>query len=182
MLYQLVYDTQTRRIVAARPTATPRVGLVLGPSQALAFADVDFGDRPMASYVFDPELRALVPREDWNPPEAGVRLELTVTTPARSPIDDVPELSADGTSEATVAVQKRTLDSDRALTAASHRNLLTIRTTAGTLSDRQLSLVRGRAAFTLRSSTETVLAEIRVSAESISEPAIALIEFAPVVS
>lgn len=180
MHYQLVYDTESRRIVAARPTATPRSDIVVGESQAVAFADVDFGDRPLAGYEIDPELGTLVPREDWNPPEADVRLELTVTTASRSPIDDLPELPADGKAKATVTVQKRALDADRALTGASHHNLLTIRTTAGTLSDRQISLRRGRAAFKLRSSTETVVAEVRVSAEGVAEPAVARIEFAPV--
>jgi hypothetical protein len=71
--------------------------------------------------------------------------------------------------------------SDRALTAASHNNLLTIRTTAGTLSERQMALRRGRAEFRLRSSTEAVVAEVRVTAEGLTDPVTARIEFAPVV-
>jgi hypothetical protein len=179
MLQQLVYHTETRRILAALPTATPRDDLTLGPDQAVAFLDVELGDRPLASLLLDPDSGAVVEREDWNAPETNVRLDLTVTTATRSPIDDSPELPADGTTEATIVVQKRTVDSDRALTAASHNNLLTIRTTAGTLSDRQMPLRRGLATFTLRSSTETVVAELRVAAEGIAEPALARIEFAP---
>jgi hypothetical protein len=180
MLYELVYNTETRHILVARPSATPRDDLTLGPGQAVVLADVDFGDRPLASFQLDRDTGALVPREDWNAPEVGVRLDMTVTTAARSPIDDIPELPADGVAEATIVVQKRTSDSDRALTAASHNNLLTIRTTAGTLSERQVALRRGRAEFKLRSSVETVVAEVRVSADGITEPAIARIEFAPV--
>jgi len=145
----------------------------------MVFAEVDFGDRPLASYQLDLDTGAVVPRADWTPPEVGARLELTVTTAARSPIDDIPELPADGTSEATITVQKRTVGSDRALTAASHNNLLTIRTTAGALSQRQMPLRQGRAQFTLRSSTDTVIAEVRVSADRIAEPVSARIEFAP---
>jgi hypothetical protein len=180
MLYQIVYDTDTLRILAARPTATPRDDLLLAPHQAVAFADVDFGDRPLAGFQFDADSRTVVAREDWNPPEVGVRLELTVTTATRSPIDDAPELPANGKSEATIVVQKRALDSDRALNGVSHNNVLTIRTTAGTLSERQLSLRRGRAKFKLRSSTETVVAEVRVSADGIDDPVSVRIEFAPV--
>jgi hypothetical protein len=179
MLYQLVYNTETRGILVAQQTATPREDFVLGPDQAVLFTDVDFGDRPLASFQLDRDTGAVVPRDDWNPPEVGVRLDLTVDTAARSPIDNVPELPADGNSEATVTVQKRTVGSDRALSAASHNNLLTIRTTAGTLSERQVALRRGQAQFKLRSSTETVVAEVRVSADGITQAASIRIEFAP---
>jgi hypothetical protein len=179
MQYQLVYNTGTRRILAAQRTATPREDFLLGPDQAVVFTDVDFGDRPLASFELDPNTGAVAPRDDWNPPEAGVRLDLAVTTLARSPIDGTPELPADGTSEATITVQKRTVESERALTAASHDNLLTIRTSAGTLSERQVALRRGRAEFTLRSSMETVVAEVRVNADGIAQAASIRIEFAP---
>jgi hypothetical protein len=180
MLYQLLYNTETGRILAARATATPRDDLVLGPDQAVAFTDVDFDDRPLASFQLDRGTGAVVTREEWIPPEADVRLELTVTAVGRSPIDGTPELPADGTSEATITVQKRALDSDRALSGAAHDNLLTIRTTAGTLSERQIPLRRGRAEFKLRSSSETVVAEVRVSADRIAQDVSARIEFAPV--
>lgn len=179
MLYQLVYNTGTGRIVASRPTATPREDFVLGPDEAVIFTDVDLGDRPLAGFQLDQDAGTVVPRGDWSPPEPGVRLELTVATAARSPIDDAPELPADGVSEATVTVQKQVTESGRALTGAQHRNLLTIRTTAGTLSVRQVALSRGQASFKLRSSTETVIAEVRVSAEGIEQTASARIEFAP---
>jgi hypothetical protein len=179
MLYQVLYNIDTRRILAARPTATPREDVLLGPNQATVFADVDFGDRPLASFHVDADTGAVVPRGDWTPPDPGVRLDLAVTTAARSPIDNTPELPADGRSEATIVVQKRAVESDRALTGVIHDNLVTIRTTAGTLSQRQKAMRQGRAEFTLRSSTETVIAEVRVSADRIAQPASTRIEFAP---
>ncbi len=179
MPYQLLYNTQTRRILAARSTATPREDLFLGPDQAVVFTDIDFGDKPLTSFQLDPDTGAVVPRDDWKPPEEDVQIDLTVTTAARSPIDDIPELPADGKSEATITVQKRAVESDRALTAASHDNVLTIRTTAGTLSQRQMALRRGRAEFKLHSSTETVVAEVQVIADGIAQPVSARIEFAP---
>ena len=179
MLCQILYDTTTGRILAARPTATPREDLVLDPDQAVLFADVDFGDSPLASFRMDLATGSVSLRDDWNPPEVGVRLDLTVSGTTPSLIDGIPELPADGTSEAIVTVQKRSVDPDRPLTAASHDNLLTIRTTAGALSERQLALRRGQATFKLRSSTETVLAEVRVSAARIEGVATVRIEFAP---
>jgi hypothetical protein len=121
----------------------------------------------------------VTPRADWTAPETDVRLELTVDSPALSPIDGTAELPADGKAQATITVRKRSLESDRDLTGAQHDNLLTIRTTAGTLSRRQVSLRRGKAKFTLRSSVETVVAEVRVSAETIPQAATIRVEFAP---
>lgn len=44
---------------------------------------------------------------------------------------------------------------------------------------RQVDLEQGRASFDLRSSTETVVAEVRVWAEGMLQPATIPIEFAP---
>jgi hypothetical protein len=179
MPYEIVYHKETRQILAARRTAAPREDVVLTPEQAVLFTDVDLGERPLASFLVDPDAGTVAPRADWTAPETGVRLELSVDTPAVSPIDGTAELPADGKAQATITVRKRSLESDRDLTGAQHDNLLTIRTTAGTLSRRQVSLRRGKAKFTLRSSVETVVAEVRVSAETIPQAATIRVEFAP---
>jgi hypothetical protein len=46
---------ETRQILAARRTAAPRDDVVLTPEQAVLLTDVDFGERPLASFLVDPD-------------------------------------------------------------------------------------------------------------------------------
>jgi hypothetical protein len=178
--YEIIYDRATGDIRAARLSAGPGKGLVLAEDQARLFADVDLRRRPVGAYRVNPGTNRVVVKDRWVRPEAGVGLELSTDPDAVSPVDPgAVEVPADGTSLVTFTVQKRSLTSGRALTGAQHDNLLTIRTTAGTLSARQVPLDNGRASFTLRSSTETVVAEVRVSADRVPGLVSARVEFAP---
>jgi hypothetical protein len=180
MPYEIVYDEESKQVLLARPTAAPREDLVLAEGQGKLFLDFDFAGRPLSAFSADPAAGTLVLREDFVEPEQDVALELSTDAPAVSPIDHIPEVPADGESAVTISVQKVSTTSGRPLTGARHSNRLNIRTTAGTLSARQVNLDRGQAAFTLRSSIETVVAEVRVWAEEIPQPATIRIEFAPV--
>jgi hypothetical protein len=177
--YEIVYDQATGEILAARPSAAPAEHLVLGQGQARLFADIELAGRPIAAFRVQPATNQIAFREGWTQPEAGAMLEVQSDVQTVSPIDGALEIPADGTSAATFTVQKRSLASGRALTGSQHDNLVTIRTTAGTLSARQLRLQSGKATFTLRSSLETVVAEVRVTAERIPGQSTLRIEFAP---
>jgi hypothetical protein len=178
--YEIIYDRATGEIRAARLSAGPGESLVLGEDQERLFTNVDLQRRPVGAYRVHPDTHRIVVKDSWVRPEVGVGLEISTDVDTVSPIDpDAKEIPADGTSVVTVTVQKRSLSSGRALTGAQHDNLLTIRTTAGTLSARQVPLNNGTASFTLRSSTETVVAEVRISAERVPVQATARIEFTP---
>lgn len=180
MPYEIVYDEESGRVLLARPIAAPREDLVAGEGQAKLFLEFDFAGRPLSAFCVDPDARTLVLREDWVEPEQDVELKLSTDASTTSPIDGIPEVPADGESVVTITVQKMSLTSGRPLTGARHNNRLNIRTTAGTLSARQVNLDKGQASFTLRSSTETVVTEVRVWAEEIPQPATIRVEFAPV--
>lgn len=182
MPYEIVYEVESGRILAARSTAAPRADLVLGEGQGKLFLQFDFAGRPLSAFRVDPEAKTLALRDDWIDPEQDVILELSVDAPAVSPIDGIPEIPADGKTEVKITIQKVSTKSGQRLTGARHNNRLNIRTTAGTLSTRQVNLNKGQASFTLRSSTQTVVAEVRVWAaeREIPQSATVRIEFAPV--
>lgn len=179
MPYEVVYDKDSGKIMMARSSAAPRDDLILHEEQAKLFLAFDLGGRPMSAFRVDADAGTLVLRDDWVEPEAGVRLALSVDATATSPIEEIPEVPADGQSEATITVQKISTKSGQALTGHKHDNRLFIRTTAGTLSHRQIHLEQGQARFTLRSSTETVVAEVRVWAQEIPGDVTTRVEFAP---
>jgi hypothetical protein len=180
MPYEIVYEVESGRILAARPTAAPREDMVLAEGQHKLFLSFDFAGRPLSAFRVDAGARTLALREDWVEAEPDVFLKLSVDAPVVSPIDGIPEIPADGKAEVTITVQKMSTKSDQQLTGTRHNNRLNIRTTAGTLSARQVNLNKGQASLTLRSSAETVVAEVRVWAEEIAQPAPIRIEFAPV--
>lgn len=180
MPYEIVFDEASGRPLWARSIAAPREDVVIGEGQARLFLEFDFAGRPLSAFRVDPDAGTLVVREDFVEPEEEVFLELSTDAPATSPIDGIPEVPADGKSKVTITVQKVSAASGRPLTGARHNNRLHIRTTAGTLSARQVNLEKGQASFTLRSSTETVVAEVRVWAEELPQPAMLRCEFAPV--
>jgi hypothetical protein len=182
MPYEIVYDAESGRILAARPTAAPREDLVLGEGQSKLFLQFDFAGRPLSAFRVDLEAKTLALRDDWVEPEQDVVLELGTDAAAVSPIDGIPEIPADGKTAVKIMVQKVSTKSGQRLTGARHNNQLNIRATAGALSARQVNLNKGQASFSLHSSTETVVAEVRVWAAEgeIPQPAILRIEFAPV--
>ncbi len=180
MAYEIIYERESGHILATRRSAMPREDMRPSEGQDKLFMVFDFGNRPMSAFRVDADSGELVLRDDWVEPEADVGLTLTVDAPATSPIDDLPEILADGESVAMITVQKISLVTKRPLTGVRHHNRLNIRTTAGTLSARQVYLDKGKATFTLRSSAETVVAELRVWAPDISGVLTTQIEFAPV--
>jgi hypothetical protein len=178
---EIIYDADTGAILAVREIAAPRDDLAPGEGQRKIFlGEVDFEGRSLAAFRVNPERGTVEPRADFAAAEADVELALTSDAAARSPIDGIPEIAADGNSSTTITIQKRSTRTGDHLRGAGHRNRVSIRTTAGTLSARQVSLERGEATFTLRSSAETVVAEVRVWAEGIPRPATISVEFAPV--
>ena len=179
MGFEIVYKKETGQILLSRRIAAPRDDLTPGEGEDKLFLAFDFADRPVSAFRVDPERGTLELREDFVEPETGVELSLTSDATDTSPIDGIPEIPADGQSTTNIAVQKKSVATGRPLTGASHNNLLNIRTTAGTLSERQVTLEKGQATFILRSSTETVVAEVRVWAREIPQPATIGIEFAP---
>jgi hypothetical protein len=177
---EVLFEVDTGTILLTRSIAAPRDDLVPAEGQGKLFVDFDPGDRPVSAFRVNPEQRTIELRADFVEPEMDAELALSSDATATSPIDAIPEIPADGNSLTTITVQKKSVASGRPVTGAGHRNRLSIRTTAGTLSARQLNLERGQASFRLRSSTETVVAEVRVWAEGIPRPATIRIEFAPV--
>lgn len=179
MPFEIVYDKENGQVIAARSMAAPKEDLNLVEGQDKLFLDFDFSEQPPSAFRVDSETGTLVQREDWVEPEPATALSVQADAPDFSPIDGIPELPADGESSITITVQKISLHTGNPLTGARHTNLLNIRTTAGTLSARQTSLSQGKANFSLRSSTETVVAEVKVWAKAIPKPAILRVEFAP---
>lgn len=180
MSYEIVYETEGGRILASRPSNAPRKDLILPKGQGKLFLSFDFAGRPLSAFRVDAEAKTLVPREDWVELEQDAILNLSADAPAVSPIDNIPEIPADGKTKIKITVQKVSSKSGQRMAGARHNNRINIRTTAGTLSARQLNLEKGQAGFTLRSSTETVVAEVRVWAEKISQPVTIRVEFAPI--
>jgi hypothetical protein len=180
MGFEIVYKKDTGQILLSRRAAAPADDLAPGEGEDKVFLSLDLENRPMTAFRVDPEQGTLELREDYVEPERGVELSLTSDAADMSPIDGIPAIPADGRSTTALTVQKKVVATGHPLTGAKHKNLLNIRTTAGTLSAPQLNLEKGRTTFTLRSSTETVVAEVRVWATEIPRPAIIRIEFAPV--
>jgi hypothetical protein len=180
MAHEIIYDRATGQVLLARRIAAPRDDLQPGEGQGKLFIDFDPGDRLIAAFRIDPDKRRLEPRDDFSSPESDVRLALSCDAAAMSPVEDIPALPADGQTQTTVTVEKRALADDRPLVGAAHKNKVKIRTTAGTLSDNIVTLRKGKATFTLRSSTETVVAEVKVWADDIALQASLRIEFTPV--
>jgi hypothetical protein len=104
-------------------------------------------------------------------------LELTTDAPDISPLNGVPEILADGRSTATIFIQKKTRLGEPLL-GEEDNDLVHLRTTRGTLSHRQVRLVRGQAMFTLRSSTDTIVADVTAYGADLKHHMIH-IEFAP---
>ena len=179
MGFEIIYKKETGQILLSRRIAAPRDDLTPGEGKDKLFMAFDFGERPVTAFRVDPERGRLELREDFVEPETGVKLMLTSDAKDTSPIDGIPQIPADGRSTTTITVQKKSMVTGRPLTGASHNNLLNIRATGGTLSTHQVNLEKGQATLTLRSSTETVMAEVRVWAREIPQPATINIEFAP---
>ena len=179
MSYEILYHKKTGAILAARRGAALHGDLLAGEGQAKLLTRADLEGRPVHAYRVDPETKELTLRDDWVDPEKDVSLELQHDAAHTSPIDGLPMIPADGSSMVTFTVRKMSA-SGRALTASRHDNQLHIRTTAGTLSAHQVNLRSGEASFTLRSSTETVVAEISVWADGIPQRARLAVEFSPV--
>jgi hypothetical protein len=176
--YDVVYNQISGDILFVRRAAAPGEDLVLGPGQARVFAEVDLERRSLAGYRVDPATGRVAARRNWVEPTQDAALELGVDVAERSPDGNV-DIPADGQSQVRITVQKRSRATGRALGRVRDNERLSITTTAGTLSTRALELRRGRAEFTLRSSVETVVAEVRVRAEGIPASRTILVEFAP---
>ena len=180
MPHEIVYDAATGRVVAAQSSAAPRHDIVLSEGQSRMFLSFDFAGLPISAYRVDTGTNTLVLREDWTEPEeVFLKLEADASA-AASPIDGIPEIPADGQAQIEIVIRKMSQKTGKQLTGSAHKNLLNIRTTAGVLSARQLNLSKGEANFSLRSGTQTVVAEVRVWADEIPRPATIRVEFAPV--
>ncbi len=179
MPHEIIFDTGTGRILITRKIDAPREDLLPGEGQSKLFLDFDFADRPVAAYKVNLEKQTIEARDDFNFPEYDSRLVLSSNAAMKSPIDGIPGIPADGQSVCIITVEKRSISQDKLLNGANQDNKLNIRTNAGTLSEIQVTLKRGKASFTLRSSTQTVVAEVRVWAAEIPQPASIMIEFLP---
>jgi hypothetical protein len=104
-------------------------------------------------------------------------LELTTDASAVSPLNTIPEIPADGRSTATIYIQKKS-PHGKPLTREEDNDRVVLRTTRGTLSQRQVQLVCGRAQVKLRSSTDTVVADVTAQGENLKRYMLH-IEFAP---
>jgi hypothetical protein len=109
--------------------------------------------------------------------EGSARLELTTDAPDISPYNGIPEIPADGHSTATIFIRKKS-PSGEPLTGDEDNDLIVLHTTRGTLSHRQVRLHHGQAQVTLRSSTDTIIADVTAQGENLRRYMLHL-EFAP---
>lgn len=109
--------------------------------------------------------------------EGPARLELTTDAPDISPYNGVPEIPADGHSTASIFIRKKS-PSGELLAGEEDNDLIVLHTTRGTLSQRQVRLQHGQAQVTLRSSTDTIIADVTAHGENLRRYMLHL-EFAP---
>jgi len=101
----------------------------------------------------------------------------TDATDTASPVDGVPDITADGTSYCTITLKKK----DRSgayKTAAEDNDTITLECTRGKLSDLQVDLVNGEAAVMLTSVPETCISTVIANGGDLGEVRID-IQFAP---
>jgi hypothetical protein len=104
-------------------------------------------------------------------------LELTTDAQDISNINGVPEIVADGASTANIFIRKLTPQGEP-LTGDEDNDAVLLNTTRGTLSHREVRLERGAARVTLRSSTDSVVADVTARGDDL-KPYMIHIEFAP---
>ncbi len=94
------------------------------------------------------------------------RLELTADAPNISHHNDTHAIAADGRSTTTLFISKKSADG-KPMTEESDNDLVLLHTTRGTLSDRRVQLKRGQAQVSLRSSTDSIIADVTASGENL---------------
>ena len=105
-------------------------------------------------------------------------LELTTDAiDSSSPIDGIPDITANGTSTCTITVTKKDADGN---VVAGATDVITLETSRGRLDELQKALASGSVSFTLTSAQETCIANLKaVSAEENVLEGSIYIQFAP---
>lgn len=126
---------------------------------------------------FSEQLEAITGAKVKPRTERPAQLELTTDAPDVSPHNNIPEIPADGQSTAKIFIRKKSPEG-HLLTGEADNDLVILHTTRGTLSQRRVRLEQGQAQVTLRSSTDTIIADVTAQGENLKRYMLH-IEFVP---